>query len=97
MKPRPAAVNGKIPIDLIGTKTKLAFLNRARLIYSGRRWDNSTNISEIRIWLVNLTGVGLAVARESRAGFGLREALGSQPSASSALGGGYNTFLMRSR
>lgn len=35
MKPKPTAVNGSIPIDLIGTKTQLAFLNRVRLIYIG--------------------------------------------------------------
>lgn len=64
MKPKPTAVNGSIPIDLIGTKTQLAFLNRVRLIYIGWIWDKSTNITEIRIWLINLSGVGLAVARE---------------------------------
>lgn len=83
MKPKPTAVNGSIPIDLIGTKTQLAFLNRVRLIYIGWIWDKSTNITEIRIWLVNVSGVGLAVARESRAGFGLQDTSGSQPSAHS--------------
>lgn len=83
MKPKPTAVNGSIPIDLIGTKTQLAFLNRVRLIYIGWIWDKSTNITEIRIWLINLSGVGLAVARESRAGFGLQDTSESQPSAHS--------------
>lgn len=54
MKPRPAAVSGKIPTDLMGTKTSLAFLSMVRLIliYSGQIWDNSTNITENRIWLI---------------------------------------------
>lgn len=75
MKPK----NGSIPIDLIGTKTQLAFLSRVRLIYIGWIWDKSTNTTEIRTWLINLSGVGLAVARESRAGFGLQDSSGSQP------------------
>lgn len=92
MKPKPAAVNGKIPIDLIRTKILLAFLSRVRLIYSGQIWDNPTNITEIRTWLLDLTGVGLAVSRERRAGCGLRASSGSQSSAASAREGD-NNFL----
>jgi len=92
MKPKPTAVNGNIPIDLIGTKTYLAFLHRVRPIYSEWIWDNSTNLTKIRIWLINLTGVGLTVARESRAGFGLHDFSASQPWARSAPKQN-NTFL----
>lgn len=92
MKPRPAADNGKIPIDLMRTKTSLAFLSRVRLIliYTGQIWDNSTNITENRIWLINLTVVGLAASRESGAGCGLCDASGPQPSTTSALKVGNN-------
>lgn len=58
MKPKLTAVNGSIPIDLIGTKTQLAFLSRVRLIYKGWIWEKSTDITEIRTWLINLLELG---------------------------------------
>lgn len=58
MKPKLTAVNGSIPIDLIGTKTQLAFLSRVRLIYKGWIWEKSTDITEIRTWLINLLEMG---------------------------------------
>lgn len=93
MKPKLTAVNGSIPIDLIGAKTQLAFLSKVRLIYIGWIWDKATNITEITTWLINLWGIGLAVARESRAGFGLQDSSASQPSAHSVPKGD-NSFFM---